>query len=114
MNYERNWKYILSLLEAVYSRDPLSAYEKASDDEKDCWAVFAPLLEHEKIFVQDVYLSEEAFDIEDLADAHLTMKGYDLLEFLRSHPWWRGSYSAIWVEMERSSRMRPYDGMNDR
>lgn len=110
MNYERNWKYILSLLEAVYSRDPLSAYEKATDDEKDCWAVFAPLLEEEKIFVCDVYLETTSFCIEDLEDARLTMKGYDLLEFLRSHPWWSDSYSAIWVEMERFSRMRPFSG----
>lgn len=113
MNFERNWKYILSLLETIYSRDPLTAYEKATDAERDCWAVFAPLLEEEKIIVCDAYLDEASFGIEDLADARLTMKGYDLLEFLRSHPWWSDSYSAIWVEMERFSRMRPYDGRNE-
>ena len=102
MNFERNWKYILSLLEAIYSRDPLTAYEKAKDAERDCWAVFAPLLEEEKIIVCDAYMDEASFDIEDLVDARLTMKGYDFLEFLRAHPVTVDYYGAIWQRIKNS------------
>lgn len=99
--YRRNWNFIYEILSAIYNRTTDGAYRDASENEKDCWAVFTPLLAQEKIFTAEAEITEAYFDIDDLADARLTMKGYDLYMFLYSHDDWDGYWTEIWETLKK-------------